>query len=207
MVLEKWLASSLPNADWIIGGDFNMVECPWDHEGGNGSSIASTKNQARNRCKVTLQIVDPNRKKRDLDYKSWFTWSYFRQDSECVQPYLDKFYDPKEGLTLAENLRLRDVLINVVCSDHHPICIIASFGQTQDDLTLSYFKLNISHLDSNDFHILVQWVWNLPPNLNVNGAGFCDGSLQCIELLNSLQLGEEWWPIQGNKTFKLQRKD
>jgi hypothetical protein len=52
-IFSKWLGSSLPNTNWIIGGDFIMVECAGD-QGRNISSIAGREKQAWNRCKATL---------------------------------------------------------------------------------------------------------------------------------------------------------
>lgn len=31
--LQDWMASSLPTVDWIVGGDFNMIEWEGDHFG------------------------------------------------------------------------------------------------------------------------------------------------------------------------------
>jgi hypothetical protein len=51
-----------------------------------------------------------------------------------------------------------DVLLNAVSLNNRPICTIVSFGQRRDELTFSCFNLNISHLDFEDFHILVHRV-------------------------------------------------
>lgn len=37
--LWDWMASSLPTIEWLLGGDFNMVEWSKDKNGGSNSII------------------------------------------------------------------------------------------------------------------------------------------------------------------------
>jgi hypothetical protein len=41
--LWMWMETSLPYVEWIIGGDFNMVEWDGDRGGGVGSVISGSE--------------------------------------------------------------------------------------------------------------------------------------------------------------------
>jgi hypothetical protein len=68
------MASSLPAAEWVVEGDFNMVEWDGDRGGGRGPVISGVEKQAWCRCKDSLHIFDPNWKQKGLYYGEWFTW-------------------------------------------------------------------------------------------------------------------------------------
>jgi hypothetical protein len=80
-----------------------------------------------------------------------------------VQVQLDRFYSFKEGLTYERSLRPTYVLFIAISLEHRPICSIVYFGQSKGDLTFFCFKLNISHLEVEDFCILVHSVRNIFP--------------------------------------------
>jgi hypothetical protein len=50
----------LSDTEWIIGGDFNMVEWEGDMGSGVGLVVCGSKKQASLRCKVTFHLFDPN---------------------------------------------------------------------------------------------------------------------------------------------------
>lgn len=51
------MVSSLPNEDWIVGGDFNIVEWEGDWGGGVGSMVCGIEKQKWQRCKSTLRLI------------------------------------------------------------------------------------------------------------------------------------------------------
>jgi len=48
-----------------------------------------------------------------------------------------------------------DVLMNVTGFDHFPISFVIIVGNSIDSTHSTLFKLNVSHLESIDFHALV----------------------------------------------------
>jgi hypothetical protein len=89
--LNLWerMVSSLLDAEWFVGGDFNMVE--W--EGGDvGVVISGSEKHAWARCKAGLQLFDPKWWKKGIDYGGWFTWSNLRKMMDRVEAQLDRVY-------------------------------------------------------------------------------------------------------------------
>jgi hypothetical protein len=58
------MSSSLLDEDWIIGGDFNMVEWEGDRGGGACLVVGGAKNKAWSMCKDSLPIFYPNWEKK-----------------------------------------------------------------------------------------------------------------------------------------------
>jgi len=56
-----------------------------------------------------------------------------------------------------------DVLMDVTGSDHLPIQTMLYLGHSADAPPSSVLKLNVSHLESEDFRALVHRVWKLSP--------------------------------------------
>jgi hypothetical protein len=71
--------------EWIISGDFNMVEWSRGKDDGVGSVISDLGKQALSRCEVALQVFDPDSRKRNLNYQDWFTWCNFHLGKDRVQ--------------------------------------------------------------------------------------------------------------------------
>lgn len=90
-------------AEWIVGGDLNMVEWSGDRDGGVGSVVSGQEKQAWSHCKAALHVFDPNWRKRNLDYGGWFAWCNFRQGRDSVKARLDHFYGPRMGWSFQES--------------------------------------------------------------------------------------------------------
>jgi hypothetical protein len=54
------MASSHPATDWILEGNFNMVEWECEDRGSTNTLISGAKKHAWSRSKATLQIFYPN---------------------------------------------------------------------------------------------------------------------------------------------------
>ena len=93
-----------------------------------------------------------------------------------MQVQLDSFYSFKEVITYERSLRPTYVLFISISLEHRPICSIVYFGQSKGDLTFFCFELNISHLEVEEFCILVHSVRNIFPY---------------VKLLKSYKIGEE----------------
>lgn len=52
----EWMASSLSDAEWIIGSEFHMVEWEGYRGGGAGTVVSGLEKLAWLRCKATLQL-------------------------------------------------------------------------------------------------------------------------------------------------------
>lgn len=87
---------TLPDAHWILAGDFNNIEQASDKQGGtNKISIGSRELEAWNRLLVRLGGRDAHHigaYVRRTDKK--FTWSNAHNDASMIQSRIDRFYIP-----------------------------------------------------------------------------------------------------------------
>ena len=79
-------------------------------------------------------------------------------------------------------MRPIDVLIVAVGSYHLSIMTSILVGHLADSKPLSFFNLNVSHLESPDFCALVHSIWNLVPRPQVVEVGYCGGKCLFVVL-------------------------
>lgn len=96
MLWNHLAQTDLPEAEWILVGDFNNIEQASDKQGGfSKTSIGSRELDAWNRLLVKLRVRDAFHLKtfRRRSEKT-FTWSNGRQDDTLVQSCIDRHYIP-----------------------------------------------------------------------------------------------------------------
>lgn len=64
IVLWIWLANKLPNAEWIIGGDFNMVEHAYNHSWSKDFNLSREEFDSWLFWWNSLGVVDPIHEKK-----------------------------------------------------------------------------------------------------------------------------------------------
>jgi exonuclease III len=88
--------TQLPDAQWIIAGDFNNIESINDKQGGSTkTSISNRELDAWNKMLIRLGVRDAYhigtyQRKNDKA----FTWSNVHQDDTMIQTRIDRFYIP-----------------------------------------------------------------------------------------------------------------
>lgn len=99
VALWDWMSKNLPIADWVLGGDFNMVEHHEDRSWSSHLKLSQEEFEKWIFCRNVLGVVDPIHNKFSCHAKNWFTWSNCRPSNERKLSRLDHFY-------LSHNLRL-----------------------------------------------------------------------------------------------------
>jgi hypothetical protein len=96
-VLWNHLAQvSLPEAEWILAGDFNNIESLQDKQGGtNKTSMGNREIEAWNRLLVRFGARDSHNihafRRKSLKA---FTWTNGRNDDKMIQSRIDRIYVP-----------------------------------------------------------------------------------------------------------------
>ena len=71
--LWDWLANNLPNADWILGGDFNMVEHSHDRSWNSFLKLSRDEFDSWVFCRNSIGVIDPIHDKFSSHSKNWYT--------------------------------------------------------------------------------------------------------------------------------------
>ena len=79
-----------------------MVDWVGDQGGHVYTIVIGVEKQAWKRCKVVLQLFDPNWKKKLVD-GGWFTLSNFRRGKDRVQVILDHVYGPQPDISFFQS--------------------------------------------------------------------------------------------------------
>lgn len=96
MLWNHLARTDLPDAHWIIAGDFNNIEQTSDKQGGSSkTSISRRELEAWNRLHMRLEGRDAHHigafvRKSDKQ----FTWSNTREENTIIQSRIDRFYIP-----------------------------------------------------------------------------------------------------------------
>lgn len=96
MLWNHLAQTPLPEAVWVLAGDFNNIESLQDKQGGSSkTSMGNRKLEAWNRLLVRLEVRDAHhvgtfRRKSTKE----FTWSNAHNDETMVQSRIDRIYIP-----------------------------------------------------------------------------------------------------------------
>ena len=108
----------LPDADWILAGDFNNIESIQDKQGGtNKTSIGNREMEAWNRLLVRLGVKDAFHIKafRRKSTKA-FTWTSTHKDESMVQSRIDRIYIPAQVAAIGGTTEILPEIQDI--SDH-----------------------------------------------------------------------------------------
>ena len=108
----------LPEADWILAGDFNNIEQASDKQGGSSkTNINPRELESWNRLLMRLRVSDVfhlrafNRRSNKI-----FTWSNGRNDHTMIQSRIDRLYAPPRIEYIGGTLEVLPTLSDI--SDH-----------------------------------------------------------------------------------------
>ncbi|KAH9302426.1 hypothetical protein KI387_014009, partial [Taxus chinensis] len=99
----KWMAHSLPIAEWIVGSKFNMVKWDGDRVGGCETTLQPEERQVWNNCKRILGMSDIKKGQKNLD--SAGSWSNRQVGNNWIQARLDRFYANPQATTFSSQGR------------------------------------------------------------------------------------------------------
>ena len=68
--LWDWMAKELPNADWVIGGDFNMVEYSVDRSWTSHAKLSHEEFDKWLHCRNSIGVVDPIHSKSSSHFQN-----------------------------------------------------------------------------------------------------------------------------------------
>lgn len=117
------MAKYLPNVDWVIGGDFNMVEHHKDWSWFNYCKLSQEEYERWIYCQNIVGVVDPVHNIFFTHATNWFTWSNCRLGNDRKLRKLDPFY-------ISHNLNLE------VSSSSS--CVLVDYTTTLFDPFLSF---------------------------------------------------------------------
>ena len=123
MLWNHLAQAKLPDAQWILMGDFNNIEHSRDKQGGNSkSNISNRELEAWNRMLTRLGVRDSFHVGAFVKQSTkTFPWTNFRKDATMIQSRIDRIYIPVQieliGGTMAILPTLQDV------SDHSGVTL------------------------------------------------------------------------------------
>lgn len=123
-VLWSHLAQvELPEAEWILAGDFNNIEQASDKQGGSPQTRINRRElEAWNRLLMRLGVRDSFHLRAFLKRSDKaFTWSNARQDNTMVQSRIDRIYVPNRIEYIGGTLEILPTLQDV--SDHAGVVV------------------------------------------------------------------------------------
>lgn len=118
MLWNHLAQTPLPEAKWVLAGDFNNIESLQDKQGGtNKTSIGTREMEAWNRLLVRLGVRDAFhigafRRKSDKA----FTWTNAHNDATMVQSRIDRIYVPIQLATVGGSHEILPEIQDI--SDH-----------------------------------------------------------------------------------------
>ena len=118
MLWNHLAQSNLPEAHWILVGDFNNIEHSRDKQGGaSKNKISNRKLEAWNRLLTGLGVRDSFHvgafaKQSDKA----FTWTNFRKDDTLIQSHIDRIYIPLQVELIGGTMEILPTIQDV--SDH-----------------------------------------------------------------------------------------
>ena len=161
------MARNLPQADWVIGGDFNMVEFQNDHSWPNHSKLSIEEFDKWLLCHNSIGVIDPIHDKSSTHDNNWFTWSNCRFGDERKLSKLDRFYI-SPSLHIAQDVAGLSVRVDYTrtLSDHFPIICSVSCTPMDSEISKLPYKLNISHLKNPSCVAALIGLWKSIPKAN-----------------------------------------
>lgn len=194
--LWEWIAKELPNADWVIGGDFNMVEYSTDRSWASHAKLGHEEFDKWLHCRNSIGVIDPIHSNSCNHFQNWYTWSNCRFGIERKLSRLDRFYiSPNLHLNQDPNGILVKMDYSTVLSDHFPIiCSILGTEHNCNQYQLPY-KLNVSHLKNPAYLTALVGICNSFPKPK-DGESYRDwwhhAISQCAEFLRAFGRRMSW---------------
>lgn len=88
--------AELPEAEWVLAGDFNNIEHPRDKQGGSSKTCINTRElEAWNRLLTRLELRDAHNLGAFFRKSTKnFTWTNAHNDESMIQSRIDRIYVP-----------------------------------------------------------------------------------------------------------------
>ncbi|XP_057873595.1 uncharacterized protein LOC131079610 [Cryptomeria japonica] len=162
--LWEWLRYYLPNVDWVLGGDFNMVEHPSYRSWNSSTRLSHSEFEAWTLTRNSLGVHDSILGKTNLQMPHWFTWNNCREGALSKMSRLDHFYiSPNCPILPSQAGHIVSLDLSAVLSDHLPIFTTLSLSSPTSLSNDLPFKLNVSHLKNQDCINGLLATWNAEP--------------------------------------------
>jgi exonuclease III len=146
----------LPEAKWILAGDFNNIEQSRDKQGGSSkTSISRREMEAWNRLLIRLGVRDAFRLKsfRKLSEKV-FTWSNGRNDETMIQTRIDRIYVPTQLEEVGGTIEALPTLPDI--SDHASV-VLHFEDEPRRKPTVPFFNKGLLANPGNKACLLTAW--------------------------------------------------
>lgn len=128
MMWSHLAQTPLPEAQWVLAGDFNNIESITDKQrGSSGTSISNRKLYAWNMLLIRLGVRDAfhigtHQRKND----KVFTWSNVHEDDTMIQIRIDRIYIP---LLLEHKGGSSEILPTIPDVSDHPGVVLHTRNQ------------------------------------------------------------------------------
>ena len=130
----------LPEAEWILAGDFNNIEHPRDKQGGSSKTSINTRElEAWNRLLTRLELRDAHNlgaffRKSNKN----FTWTNAHNDDTMIQSRIDRFYVPPSIEAIGGTTEILPTLPDI--SDHAGVILHFNKEGKQKARTIPFNK-------------------------------------------------------------------
>lgn len=148
MLWNDLAQAELPEAEWILAGDFNNIEQASDKQGGSSkTSIGRRELDSWNRLLMRFEVRDTFHlrafhKKSDKA----FTWSNSRNDNTMIQSRIDRIYVPNRIDFIGGSFEILPTLPDI--SDHAGIVLHFSDEGRRKSYTPAFNKALLVNPDS-----------------------------------------------------------
>ena len=156
--------TQLPEAQWVLAGDFNNIESVSDKQGGSAkTSISNRELESWNRLLIVLGVRDAfhigsyHRKNTKA-----FTWSNVHKDDTMIQMRIDRIYisthlEQKGGTT--------EILPTIPDISDHPGVVLHARSQLKRIARKPYFNKGLLQQPENKATLLTVWKEVMESNL------------------------------------------
>ena len=157
MLWNQLANSELPEAQWIVAGDFNNIEQASDKQGGsNKSSISRRELEAWNRMLIRLGGRDAHHvgafvRRSDKA----FTWTNFHNDESRIQSRIDRFYIPLQVENIGGTIEILPTIQNI--SDHAGVVLHFNNEPRRRRATLAPFNKGLLAQPDHKAALLKTW--------------------------------------------------
>lgn len=154
----------LPDAQWVLAGDFNNIESIADKQGGSPrTSISNRELEAWNKLLIKLGVSDSfHEGNYHRQTEKTFTWTNFHKDETMVQTRIDRIYVPE---TLAQRGGTSEILPTIQeLSDHAGVVLHTKSLHKRKTRTPMFNKGLLNNLE-NKAQLLTVWKEIMASNL------------------------------------------
>ena len=157
MLWNHLATTDIPEAHWILAGDFNNIEQASDKQGGSANSNISRRElESWNRLLMRLGCRDAHHIGSYVRCSDKaFTWTNARNDHRMIQSCIDRFYIPIRLENIGGTTEILPTLPDV--SDHAGVILHFNDEPKRRRRTTTFFNKGLLAQPENNAALLATW--------------------------------------------------